>query len=350
MLGSRKRKRRYLWLLLPLVIIVGLAIAGWSVRRSYMQAITARDPAIKQNSVVTVKTGATVQEVAQELESRQIIKKAWAFEWYIRSRNVRDKLQAGSFPLSPSMSVQEIVSTITQGKVATDLFTILPAQRLDQVESAFVKAGYTQDDVVKAFAPSLYADHPALTDKPKDASLEGYLYPESFQRTADTTAQTIVRASLDEMARALTPGVRAGITKQGITVHQGVVLASIVEKEVSSTNERAMAAQVFLLRIKKGIPLGSDVTAYYGADIVGLTHSVVTDTPYNTRIHAGLPPGPVGNVSSSSLKAVASPTNTDYLFFVSGDDGITRFSHTQKEHESLTKQYCKKLCAQQDNL
>ena len=90
--------------------------------------------------------------------------------------------------------------------------------------------------------------------------------------------------------------------------------------------------------------LGSDVTAYYGADIAGLPHSVLTDTAYNTRLHSGLPPGPIGNVSSSSLKAVASPASTDFLFFVAGDDGVTYFSNTQKEHEALAAQHCHKLC------
>ena len=91
--------------------------------------------------------------------------------------------------------------------------------------------------------------------------------------------------------------------------------------------------------------LGSDVTAYYGADITGLKHSVLTDTSYNTRLHTGLPPGPIGNVSTSSLKAVAAPAAGDFLYFVAGDDGTIYFSHTVKEHDALTAEHCKKLCS-----
>ena len=243
------------------------------------------------------------------------------------------------------MSIADIVNTITGGKVATDLFTILPAQRLDQIQAAFVKAGFTDAIVNAAFNADQYSTHPALTDKPKGSSLEGYLYPESFQRTADTTPETIIKASLDEMAKALSPDVRAGIAKQGLTVHQGVILASIVEKEANSSADRTKVAQVFLKRIKINMMLGSDVTAYYGADISGLVHSVLTDTAYNTRIHSGLPPSPIGNVSVSSLKAVAAPASTDFLYFVAGDDGTIYFSNTIKEHEALTAQYCKKLCS-----
>ena len=90
--------------------------------------------------------------------------------------------------------------------------------------------------------------------------------------------------------------------------------------------------------------LGSDVTAYYGADNAHLAHSVLTDTAYNTRIHAGLPPGPISNVSVSSLKAVAFPASTNYLYFVAGDDGITYFSNTLQEHDAAALAHCKKLC------
>jgi len=92
------------------------------------------------------------------------------------------------------------------------------------------------------------------------------------------------------------------------------------------------------------MPLGSDVTAYYGSVAAGQKPSLTYDSPYNTLQHKGLPPGPISNVSQSSLNAVANPSNTDWLYFVAGDDGNTYFSHTIEEHEALTKQYCHKLC------
>ncbi len=94
-----------------------------------------------------------------------------------------------------------------------------------------------------------------------------------------------------------------------------------------------------------GIPLGSDVTAYYGARINGQPPSTSYDSPYNTLLHKGLPPGPISNVSDSSLSAVAHPANTDWLYFVSGDNGNTYFSKTLEEHQALTAQYCHKLCS-----
>jgi UPF0755 protein len=295
---------------------------------------------------VTIETGATVQEVALSLEEKNLIRASWAFEWYIRSNNLRDKLQAGTYELNQSQSVEEIVDVVVNGKVAKDLFTILPGQRLDQIRQAFVKVGYTEAEVDAALDPAQYANHPALVDKPAGANLEGYLYPDSFQKIATTKPSTIVGQSLDLMQQRLTQEVRAGFVRHGLTVHQGVIMASIVEQEVGKQADRPIVAQVFLKRYKIGMSLGSDVTAFYGAIINDKTPSVAYDSPYNTRLHNGLPKGPISNVSTSSLRAVAFPANTDYLFFVAGDDGTTHFSNTQAEHEALAKQYCTKLCSE----
>jgi UPF0755 protein len=117
-----------------------------------------------------------------------------------------------------------------------------------------------------------------------------------------------------------------------------------VEQEVTSQSDRSQAAQVFLKRLKVGMPLGSDVTAFYGSRLAGAGKDVTYDTPFNTRIHTGLPPTPISNVSDSSLGAVAHPANTDWLFFVTGDDGTTYFTKTVQEHEAKAAQYCHKLC------
>lgn len=344
---NRNTTKRRIALFACVIVVVAVASTVFIIRNTYQNNLKPVSTDT-QTTIVTVQPGSSVAEVASLLEQRGLIKSASTFEWYVRSRNARDKLQAGSYAISPSFGVEKTVDMLITGKVATDLFTVLPSQRLDQIQSSFetsfAQFGVSKDQVDKAFDPALYASHPALTDKPATSSLEGYLYPESFQRTANTSPQAIITASLDQMAAALTPEVRAGIAKQGLTLHEGVILASIVEKETSNPDDKPKVAQVFLKRLRTGMMLGSDVTAYYGAEISGLVRSVLTDTPYNTRIHTGLPPGPISNVTASSLKAVASPATTDYLFFVAGDDGVTYFSKTVAEHEALAAQHCKKLC------
>lgn len=324
-----------------LAILTVLAVVA--VRQEYHENLKAAS-ATQKSVLITIPSGASVKEIATLLKREGVIRSDWAFEWYVNSKDIREDLQAGTYAFKPSQTVPEIVAILTQGKIATDLITILPGQRIDQIRSAFIESGMAASAVDEALKPAKYSTHPALVDKPPQANLEGYLYPESFQKTATTKPEEIVRKSLDEMQKYLTPEIRKAIVKQGLSVHEGVILASIIEQEVSKAEDKPKVAQVFLKRLRENIPLGSDPTAPYGAIIAGQPPSLTYESPYNTHTHAGLPPAPISNVSASSLKAVASPASTDWLYFVSGDDGVTYFSKTLAEHEALTEQHCKKLC------
>lgn len=321
------------------MVVIGVAV----IRKTYNDNLRPVSTN-KTSHVVTIKPGSTPSAIGAELQSKGIIRSDWAFEWYVRNHQIGNELKAGTYVLYENQTIKEIVEVLKSGKVATDLITIVPGKRIDQVRAAFIMSGFTADQVDAALEPSQYSGHPALTDKPKDANLEGYLYPESFQKTAETTPGQIVKQSLDEMQRHLTTDRREAFSKHGLTVHQAITLASMVEKEVSNNADRAQAAQVFLKRYKIDMALGSDPTAFYGAIIDGKNPSVLYDSPYNTRIRKGLPIGPISNVTESSLDAIAHPAQTDWLFFVAGDDGVTHFSKTTEEHEALTKKYCTKLC------
>lgn len=331
-------------LLVALVLVVLVVAATLMVRSAYYQRLKPVSSS-QQVVLVTIKSGTTSTEIADMLAQKGLIRSSAIFQWYIRTKDVRDRLQAGTYALRPSMSVQDIVNVLVNGSVKSDLITILPGQRLDEVRQTFINAGFDPAEVDKALQPEAYVTHPALTDKPAGASLEGFLYPDSFQKDANTDPSVIVRESLDEMAEHLTPDIRSAFAAHGLTVFQGVTLASILEKEVSKQTDRAQAAQVFLKRLNSDMTLGSDVTAFYGAIIAGKEPDVSYDSPYNTLQHKGLPPGPISNVSASSLQAVANPAATDWLYFVAGDDGTTHFSKTLEDHEALTKQYCHKLCS-----
>ena len=173
------------------------------------------------------------------------------------------------------------------------------------------------------------------------------MYPDFFQRDNNTKPEQIVRQSLAEMQKKLTPDIRAAFAKQGLTTYQGLILASIIEKEVSNLSDRPIVAQVFLKRKNMDMMLGSDVTAIYGAIMAGQpgnNSAVDYDSPYNTRMHTGLPPTPIGTMDKTAIAAVANPAKTDWLYFVTGDDKVTYFSKTLEEHEALTKQHCIELC------
>lgn len=331
---------------LAAVFIVVIVVLGGAVvvRHLYDQAL---QPVSGSEEVILVEvpSGASVQEIATELKEQGLIRESWAFEWYVRNSTFRDDLKAGTYALRPSQDVPHIVDVLAQGEVATDLVTIVPGERLDQVRVALINSGFKPEAVDAALEPGQYNGHPALVDKPAGASLEGYLYPESFQKTADvTTAKDIVEASLDEMQKRLTPTVRAGMVNQGLTVYEGIILASIVEQEVAKPADRPVVAQVFLKRLREGIRLESDATAGYGAILAGQPPSLTYDSAYNTYYNAGLPPTPISNMDESALLAVVNPAKTDYNYFVSGDDGNTYFAKTLAEHEQNIEKYCKTLC------
>jgi UPF0755 protein len=340
-------RRRWLprVLLLAGVFLALLAGGTIAVQRWYYVNLRPVSGSNKRQ-YVTIAPGSTVTSIAAQLHSAGLIRSDKAFAWYVSLRDDRDKLQAGTYSLMPSQSTSEIADAIAGGKVTTDLVTILPGQRLDQIRQAFIKAGFHAAAVDAALRAGQYrANYPALADNPLLAGLEGFLYPDSFQKTAATDPKEIIAESLAEMQAHLTSDIRRGFAAHSLTVYQGVTLASIVEQEVPGQADRNQAAQVFLKRIRIGMELGSDVTAFYGAIKAGVTPAVDYDSPYNTLLHKGMPPGPIGSVSDSSLEAIAHPASTDWLYFVAGDDGKTYFAKTLDEHRANVSKYCHKLCS-----
>jgi UPF0755 protein len=285
-----------------------------------------------------------LHQVAFNLKNDGLIRNSRAFETYVRGKHLHDQLQAGTYALSPSMSVEEIVDKFITGDVAKHLLTILPGKTLTEIQAIFKNAGYSQSQINAAFEARQYLDQPVLASLPTGKSLEGYIYPDSFLQQTNTPAEIIVRQALDEMHDHLTPDIIAGFRQQGLTTFEGITLASIVEKEVSAPGDREVVAQVFLSRLQQGMRLESNPTVIYAANVLGKTGSLNLQSPYNTYQSDGLPPGPISNVSESSLYAVAHPAKTDYLFFVAGDDDKTHFSKTFDAHQDAVVKYCKIKC------
>ena len=330
--------------MIAVIVLAALGIVGIVAARQYYYRNLEPVSGSQREVIVTIEKGSTVNQIGELLEEKGLIRNATVFAQYVRNNGAQEELKAGTYALRPSYSVEEVVTVLTHGAVQKDLFTILPGQRLDQIRQSLIDAGYTAAEVDAALNPKQYKDHPALVDKPARANLEGYLYPESFQRTAETSASTIIQQSLDEMQKRLTPELRARLTENGLSLYENIILASIVEQEVSTPEDRAKVAQVFLKRLNMGMKLESDPTVRYGAVLAGKGPILTFPTRYSTYAYKGLPPTPISNVSESSLRAVANPANTDWLFFVAGDDGTTHFSKTLAEHEANIEEYCTTLC------
>jgi len=324
-----------------LLLIVGFFIAIFISCVVWYTNATGPRTADDVYQVITVEKGMTTKAIAATLQSSKVIRSATAFVIYTRLNGVTN-LQAGSYRLSSGDSVSQIVSVIAGGKISATKVLISPGLRLDQILTTLEKEGYTKEQLDSALAA--VRDHPLLKDYPESARLEGYLYPDTYQIAPNTSAETLIRTILTNFNSAITPDIRDGIAKQGLTLKQAIIVASVVQKEVSDPKVQPTVAQVFLKRLREGTVMGSDVTYKYAAKQFGTPDDPSAISPYNTRKFVGLPPTAIANFNLSALKAVAFPSSTDYTYFVAGDNGKTYFSSTLEEHQANIDKYCIKGC------
>ena len=232
-------------------------------------------------------------------------------------------------------------------------FTILPGETISDIRKKIIEVGYSTAEVDAALAANY--DFAFLKNRPEGASLEGYLFGETHEFYSDATAKEIIEAYLKGMEKVITENdLETKFAKQGLSLYEGITLASIVQKEAPGvySGEQPTVAQVFLTRLAYGIPLGSDVTVSYAVDMVDPDRqtyadnqtALTIDSCYNTRLYAGLPCGPVSNPGLSALLAVAEPSDTAYLYFLTGDDGVMYYSYTEAEHIQNIYDHCQNLC------
>ncbi len=334
-----------IWILVIIILII-LVLGELIVRKIYNNLLL---PVASKGSAqtITIASGSSIRYISDLLAQDKIIQSSWAAQLYINAHGLSDKLQAGTYSLSPSEATPQIINEIVNGRVATKLVTILPGTNIFKLQSDLEKAGYSKSEVSSALNFNNYLSLPLMSFVPKGTTtLEGLLWPDSFQRNSNTPLSQIIIESLNEMDSHLTSSVQSEFASEGLTTYQGIILASIIDQEVSKPSDQIQVAQVFLSRLKAGMNLGSDVTAYYGSILSGQKPSLSFNSPYNTLLHTGLPPTPISTISASSLYAATHPANTNWLYFVTGDNGTTYFSNTLAQQQANTALYCHKLCSQ----
>jgi UPF0755 protein len=327
--GARRPRR--LWLralggLLVLGAVVAASVA-WAV-------IRALGPAAEHAAPVRyeVPPGATLGRVASELEERGVIRSALALRGIARWHGTAGRLHAGEYELSPTWGAARVLEQMVEGRVITYPVTLPEGIAAGEIAARIEQAG---------LAPA--ADFLAVVRDPsapaafgvEGATLEGYLFPETYHLPRGLTARQIAKVLVDQFLRTwreIEPRARA----RGLSMREVVTLASIVEKETGVGGERALVASVFHNRLKRGMRLESDPTTIYGiTDFDGnlkRAHLEDEGNPWNTYRIAGLPPTPIASPGAASLRAVVEPAETDYLFFVSRNDGSHVFARSFAEH------------------
>jgi UPF0755 protein len=329
-------RNRLIYFVIGLVFLIGVFLfVGFGYYLS--------SPAEKggKEQVFFVRDGSTLNEVTSELESKRIITGKRLFLLWARLMGYSRSIKAGEYRLSSGMPPLKILETLSKGIVITHPVTIPEGFTIRQIGELLEEKGLVNKD-----------EFLSITGDPDIAkrygicghSLEGYLYPDTYQFGRGLSAMSIVDVMVKHFWEVVAP-LRQKVEQSGMTIEEVITLASIVEKETGRAEERPVIASVFKNRLKKRMRLKSDPTVIYGLnDFDGnlKKEHLVQRTPYNTYVIRGLPPGPIANPGKESIEAVLFPAKTDYLYFVSKNDGSHYFSKTLTDHNKAVQKYQKK--------
>lgn len=317
---------------LVLVVILGVLL-----RSAYLRSLLPVTNQITEPQLVEIASGSSSHQISQMLEDKGLINSRWAFQWYLYKSGISSHIQAGLYRFSPQQSTLEIAHMLASGDTAARSLTITGGMRLAQISQQLTNLGYSQTEVEEA----LSAEYPysVLATKPPGVSLEGYLFPDTYRVSEGATATSVIDQILANTQAKITPQLQQAWAAQGLNINQGLTLASIVQREASNPSDQRVIAQVFLKRLSINMKLEADPTFEYAAYLLGTTPSIFIDSPYNTYVVAGLPPGPIAAVEQSALEAVANPASTDYLYFLADRDGNTHFSTDKAQHEENIQKY-----------
>jgi UPF0755 protein len=324
-------RRRRLWPRVLFALFVLAAVAAGSVAYAVWWAL---QPAAAVAAPVRyeVAPGATLGRVAADLEGRGVVRSALALRGIARWRGSAGRLHVGEYELSPAWSAARVLEQMVEGRVVTYPVTLPEGITAAEIAARLEQAGLAPAAEFLAVVRDPAAPAAFGVEGP---TLEGYLFPETYQLPKSLTARQIAKIQVDQFLRVwreIEPKARA----RGLSMREVVTLASIVEKETGVGSERPLIASVFHNRLARGMRLESDPTTIYGIpDFDGnlkRAHLEDESNAWNTYRIAGLPPTPIASPGAASLRAVVEPAESDYLFFVSRNDGSHVFAKSFTEH------------------
>lgn len=323
-----------------LVIASGAGLATVA-HRQMRPAAEPASPAAELR-VFTVKPGSSLRQVAAELEAAGLLRDARAIGLLARLRGLTQKIQAGEYELSASWTPGQILDRITSGHVKTYTVVLPEGIRAREIAKRLEDAGVVDAEV---FLSVVEDKNVAAELGIEGDTLEGYLYPETYELPRGLSPREVAEimvAQFEEVWREIEPKTR----EQSLSKREIVTLASIVEKETAVPEERALIASVFRNRLRRGMRLETDPTVIYGIENfdgnLRTRHLRDAGNPYNTYRIKGLPPGPIASPGVDALRAVVEPSDSDYLYFVSRNDGTHHFSNSYREHTNAVNRYQKR--------
>lgn len=293
---------------------------------------------------VDIPHGTSRWRVAEILHKNGVIKNALAFELLSRWHSKRS-LQAGEYLFDEPMNERQVFWKIANGRIYVHSVQITEGWTMFEIADALQREGLADRE---AFLKIARDPTPIQDLAPGAKTLEGFLFPSTYEFTRRATAREIADKMVRQF-RVVWTNLNPDPANPTASTQQVVTMASLVERETPQTSERPLVAGVFYNRLSKNYPLQCDPTVQYALALAGRPTAIVhhadleVNSPYNTYLHAGLPPGPIANPGEASLRAAISPAKTEYMYFVANDQGGHFFSKTLAEHNRNVTRYRKRL-------
>ena len=303
-----------------------------------------KEPNYSGKILFLVNKGEGLKQIANNLKKEGLIKSALLFRIYAAGRNSAGRLQAGTYKLSPSMNFPEILRKFVSGESEKIKITIPEGYTKDQIVELFSKNGVDTEDLLKLKIGDFQEEFDFLKDAPKNVSLEGFLFPDTYFFELNPSEKEIAETLLKNFDRKLTFNLREAIRSQKKTIFEVVVMASLVEKEVKSFKDKKLVSGILWKRLENSIPLQVDATITFltGKKTTKISKKETQiDSPFNTYKYKGLPPTPICNPGLESIEAAVYPKDSGYWYYLSTADGKTIFSKTLKDH-NIAKEGLKK--------
>ncbi len=291
----------------------------------------------------TIEKGSDAMEIGENLEREGLISGGKLFVFYLWKQDLRGRIIAGDYVISSNLTIPEIALLITTKKEDNQIKITIPEGWRNSKIAERLKNNNLPADEFEALSkdPKYFGEkygYAFLSDIPSGYDLEGYLFPDTYFFTKDASAEMVIKKMLDNFKRKVSPEMILEIKNQGKSLYEIISMASIIESEVRSQDDRKLVSGIFWNRIKSGQPLQSCATLAYilGENKKQYSYAdTQVDSPFNTYQNPGLPPGPISNPGLSAISAAIYPTSTDYNYFLSNPQtGETVFARTLEEHNA----------------
>ncbi|TGE37851.1 endolytic transglycosylase MltG [Desulfosporosinus fructosivorans] len=329
-----------------LVIIIFVLLIGGVGFLSWWSWATKPYSTTGESEKITINSGTTAAQLAEELKERNLIRSAWAFRYLARAQQSDFMLYVGDYQLAPTMLPSEMIKRlISAGAVSLDTnrITIPEGYTTVQIIELLVQKGIGSKEQFEKVVTEDGFTYSFLKDAPKGIHrLEGYLFPNTYDIPVKTTPHAVIDLLLQQFAKELTPEVQKQLDILKLSVPQWVTIGSMVEKEAVKQEDRPLIASVIMNRLKINQPLQIDATIQFllGTPKPKLYNKdLQIPSPYNTYLNPGLPLGPIANPGHASLHAALYPAQTDFLYYVAKKDGYHEFAKTYAEHLKNIKLY-----------